>query len=94
MTILTKKEIVESIANQLSTKASSMESLLNSVSEQLNKVGNEGTWSGTSASAAYEEFNKLMQKFPEFYEAVQNCSKYLNKVVQTYKSVDSQVVGQ
>ena len=84
---------IENIANQLSSKSSAMESLLNNVSTELKKVGNDETWSGTAASAAYAEFNKLIQKFPEFYEAVQNCSKYLNKVVQTYKSVDTAVTG-
>ena len=85
---------IESISNQLNTKASSMESLLNNISTQLKKVGDEGTWSGTAASAAFEEFDKLMQKFPEFSAAVKDCSTYLNKVVATYKSVDSKITGQ
>lgn len=85
---------IESISNQLDSKSSSMQTLLNNISNELNKVGNEGTWSGTAASAAFEEFDKLMKKFPEFYGAVKDCSTYLNKVVQTYKSVDSKITGQ
>lgn len=85
---------IESISNQLNSKAGAMESLLNNISTQLKKVGNDGTWSGTAASAAFDEFNKLMQKFPDFYNAVKDCSTYLNKVVQTYKSVDSKIMGQ
>lgn len=84
---------IESISNQLNTKASTMESLLNNISGQLKKVGDEGTWSGTAANAAFEEFEKLMQKFPEFSKAVKDCSQYLNKVVAAYKSVDQQVTG-
>lgn len=85
---------IESIANQLNSKASSMESLLNNVANQLKKVGNDETWSGTAASSAFEEFNKLMQKFPEFSQAVKDCSTYLNRVVSTYKSVDTKIMGQ
>ena len=71
-----------------------MESILNNVSTQLKKVGDDGTWSGTAASSAFEEFNKLMQKFPEFSQAVKDCSAYLNKVVSTYKSVDTKIMGE
>lgn len=85
---------IESISNQLNTKASSMEGLLNNISNQLKKVGDEGTWSGTAASAAFEEFDKLMQKFPEFSAAVKDCSTYLNKVVATYRAVDNKITGQ
>lgn len=85
---------IEDISNQLDAKASSMESLLNNISTQLKKVGNEGTWSGTAASSAFAEFNKLMEKFPEFSQAVKDCSTYLNKVVATYRAVDSKIIGQ
>lgn len=85
---------IENISNQLDAKASSMESLLNNISTQLKKVGNEGTWSGTAASSAFAEFNKLMEKFPEFSQAVKDCSTYLNKVVATYRAVDSKIIGQ
>lgn len=85
---------IESISNQLNSKSSAMETLLNNVSAQLKKVGNDGTWSGTAASDAFAEFNKLMQKFPEFSQAVKDCSTYLNKVVSTYKAVDSKIMGQ
>ena len=36
----------------------------------------------------------LAQKFPEFSAAVKDCSTYLNKVVSTYKAVDSKIQGQ
>lgn len=85
---------IENIADNLNTKSSSMESILNNISAQLKKVGSDDTWSGTAASSAFEEFNKLMQKFPEFSRAVKDCSTYLHKVVATYQSVDSSVTGQ
>lgn len=85
---------IEEIAEQLSSKARSMEEILNSVSTELNKVGNDETWGGTAASVAYGEFNELMKKFPEFSAAVEDCSVYLKKVVSTYKSVDTSLTGQ
>lgn len=84
---------IENIANTLNSKADAMNSLLNEISTQLNKVGTDGTWSGTSASAAIEEYQKLMAKFPEFVDAVKACSTKLNTVVNTYKAVDQKVMG-
>lgn len=84
---------IENIANTLNSKADAMNSLLNEISTQLKKVGSDGTWSGTSASASLEEFEKLMAKFPEFVDAVKSCSTKLNSVVSTYKAVDQKVMG-
>ena len=36
---------IENIANTLNSKADAMNSLLNEISTQLNKVGTDGTWS-------------------------------------------------
>ena len=41
----------------------------------------------------YQEFEKLMAKFPEFVDAVKSCSTKLNNVVSTYKAVDQKVMG-
>ena len=49
---------IENIANTLNSKSDAMNSLLNEISTQLKKVGSDGTWSGTSASASLEEFEK------------------------------------
>ncbi len=81
------------VASTLRTKAQSMQSLLSRVETELRKVGDEGTWSGTAASAAFEEFSTLIAKFPEFHEAITSCATYLDRVVTTYQSVDSAVSG-
>lgn len=85
---------INEIASSLNSNAGSMKDILNAISTQLKKVGSdEGTWTGTAASAAFEEFNKLIQKFPEFEEAVRSCATHLNNVVATYQSVDSAIMG-
>lgn len=84
---------IGSIASNLRTKASQMESLLGRIETELRKVGNEDTWSGTAASSTFEEFSTLIAKFPEFYNAVTSCATYLDRVVETYKMVDSAVTG-
>lgn len=81
------------IANTLRTKAQTMQGLLNRIETELRKVGDESTWSGTAASAAFEEFSTLIAKFPEFYEAITSCATYLDRVVSTYQSVDQTVSG-
>ncbi len=80
---------IENIATQLDSKATSMETILNAVSTELNKVGNEGTWSGTAAATAKQEFDALKAKFPEFKEAITTCAKYLKQTVERYKAVDA-----
>lgn len=85
---------IDSIAKQLSSKATVMESILNNVSNELDKIGNDGTWSGTAADSAKAEFNSLKQKFPEFKDAIVSCSKYLEQTVNRYKAVDQTVMGQ
>ncbi len=84
---------IRNISGQLSSKASRMEQILNAVSTQFNKVGNDGTWSGTAASKAKEEFDALRAKFPEFKKAIDDCAKYLEAVVTRYEAVDSAVSG-
>ena len=89
---LSYTQIVQ-IANELKAKGSAMQSLLARIESELKKVGNDGTWSGTAAAASFEEFNKLMKKFPEFYEAINSCATHLNNVVSTYKAVDTTIMG-
>ena len=73
---------ISNIATSLDSKANSMETILNAVSSEFNKVGNEGTWSGTAASQAKEEFDALKAKFPEFKQAINDCASYLKKTVE------------
>lgn len=84
---------IGNIATQLDSKATSMETILNAVTSELNKVGNDGTWSGTAASAAKEEFDALKAKFPEFKQAINSCAKYLRTTVERYQAVDNAVMG-
>ncbi len=84
---------IRNISGQLSSKAARMEQILNAVSTEFNKVGNDGTWSGTAASSAKQEFDALKAKFPEFKQAIDDCAKYLQNVVARYEAVDSAVSG-
>lgn len=84
---------VGSIANELSANSETMKNILDSISDQLNKIGSDGVWSGDAASAAAEEFNTLKAKFPEFNEAVKSCSDYLINMVKNYVEADNAVSG-
>ena len=60
---------INSIADQLKSKADSMNNLLEqSIKTEMNKVGTDGVWSGNAAEQAKAEFNALAQKFHLFYE--------------------------
>lgn len=85
---------ISNIASQLDAKANNMESILNAVTTELNKIGNDGTWSGTAASSAKEDFDTLKAKFPEFKQAITDCATYLKNTVERYQAVDKAVSGQ
>lgn len=84
---------INNIASQLDSKANSMETILNAVTNELNKIGNDSTWSGTAASSAKEEFDTLKAKFPEFKQAINDCATYLRRTVERYQAVDTAVSG-
>lgn len=90
ITGLSYAEII-TISNNLKTYASNMEVNLNELKTLLNNVGDEGTWSGTAASETKATLDVLIKKFPEFYEAVNETSKYLAQVVANYQAVDAQI---
>ena len=85
---------VSSLAEQLKSSSSEMETLLSEIKALLDKVGNDDTWSGTAASNTKETFDTLSAKFPEFSTAINDCYKYLMSVVANYKAVDDMVTGQ
>lgn len=84
---------ITSIANQLNSSSTQMETLLNEIKNLFNKVGNDEVWAGTAATQTKEKFDELSAKFPEFSQAVNDCYKYLLSVVENYKSVDQMVTG-
>jgi len=84
---------IRTISNTLKTKANTMQGLLNNVKTQFNKIGGADVWSGTAANVAKQDFDQLSRKFPEFYEAVSSCAKYLDSVVSRYEAVDRAVSG-
>ncbi len=86
-------EQITSIADQLNSKAQQMQSLLSQIEVELKKVGDDGTWSGTAASAAYEEFNRLIVKFPEFSQSITDCSTHLKQVVANFQAADAKLSG-
>ena len=86
---------INSIADQLKSKADSMNNLLEqSIRTEMNKVGTDGVWSGDAAEQAKAEFSALAEKFHLFYEAITECSTYLKKMVERYQAVDRAVSGQ
>ena len=85
---------ITEIADQLSSMSKSMIDLLEEVTKLFNKIGDDGVWSGTAASSTKAEFDDLSAKFPEFSQAVNDCSEYLRKVVANYKAADAAVQGQ
>lgn len=86
-------EEINSISSQLRSKATSMETLLNNVKTELNKVGDGGVWSGSAASAARQEFNSLASKFSDFKKSVDNCASYLATTAEHYQHLDKMVQG-
>ncbi len=86
-------EGINQIANDLKSKANDMNTTLNEIKGQMNKIGQDSVWSGTAASKDKEEFDKLSKKFPEFYDAVKNCSDYLLKIVERYQAVDKAIMN-
>ena len=86
-------EQVLSVSDQLKNDANKMQQILEAVTNEFNKIGNDGTWSGTAASSTKSEFDSLSRKFPEFYSAITDCSTYLNSMVENFKSVDQAVTG-
>ncbi len=84
---------ITEIASDLSSNASQMENILNETKTLLNKIGTDEVWSGTAASAAKEKFDTLSAKFPEFSQAVNDCSAYLNQVVANYQAADKSLMG-
>lgn len=79
---------VRDMSSQLSSSANSMANILNEVEAQFNKIGDEGTWSGTAAAEVKAEFDTLKSKFGEFSQAIADCSAYLNNVVANYEAAD------
>lgn len=84
---------IQSIADQLNSSSSQMETLLSEIKSLFERIGSDDVWSGTSASATKETFDQLSAKFPEFSASVNDCYKYLVSVVENYKAVDSMVSG-
>ncbi len=86
---------VHTAAKNLSTSATDMEAILNEVKGLFNKIGDEGTWSGTAAAQTKETFDQLSSKFSRFSESVMECHSHLvNVVIPGFKDVDSAITGQ
>lgn len=84
---------VQSMADQLNSSATQMETLLGEIKTLFDKIGTDDVWSGTAASTTKERFDELSAKFPEFSQSINDCYKYLTSVVENYKSVDAMVTG-
>ena len=82
-------EEVETSADELRTSASNMETVLNEIKMQFDKIGTDEVWNGTAAAQAKARFDELSSKFPKFSEAVNNYATYLHNSVENYRSVDT-----
>ena len=80
-------------ANSLKASATKMQNNLDEVKRLFGVIGTDDAWNGTAAGVTKNEFNRLSEKFPDFSKAVDDCSIYLNSVVENYQSVDSIVTG-
>ncbi len=87
-------EQIMSLAEQLKSAANQMDALLNNDIQSLFRlIGTEEIWAGVSASHTREQFDTLSAKFPQFVQAIDDCHRYLMKVVENYRSVDQSVIG-
>ena len=87
-------EQLETIASQLKSSSDQMAEILNNIKNEFSKIGDEGTWSGTSAETTKQTFDTLSAKFPEFVEAVESCYTYLTtKVLPNYRAVEAAITG-
>lgn len=82
-------EQVTSIANQLQTASTTMETLLGEIKVLFEKVGTEEVWSGDAANETRSKFDELSAKFVDFSTSVNDCHKYLLSVVTSYENVDN-----
>ena len=85
---------VQAYADQLKTSSTSMKDVLDEITLSFNQIGSEDVWSGTAASEAKAEFDKLSARFHEFNDAVAECSAYLTGVVTRAKELDAKISGQ
>ena len=85
---------IQSLAEELNSSASQMESLLSEIRGLFGRVGTDEVWNGTAAATTKARFDELSAKFPEFSKAVHDCSTYLVTAVENYQSVDNMVTGQ
>ena len=53
----------------------------------------DSSWQSEAASQFAAKFNQLKAKFPLFYEAVQNYSKFLTSTVETYQAADQAIAN-
>ena len=84
---------VQAMAEQLKSAAEQMEALRTEINALFAKIGTEEVWNGTAAATTKETFDQLSAKFPEFSQSVTDCYQYLISVVESYKAVDTMVMG-
>lgn len=76
-------------AQVLMTSSNEMKDIFDNTERIMNTLGN--SWESEAASQFAAKFNQLKAKFPLFYEAVQNYSKFLSSTVETYQAADQAI---
>lgn len=91
MNIEVSSERVREASNELKEASARMEENLNNIKSLMEKIGEAQIWSGNSANNAREEFDRLSALFPNFYEAVINCSEGLNRFAENYDTAETKI---
>lgn len=76
-------------ANQLNTAARRMNDLFTEIDGLFKKVGTDEVWRGLSASESKANFDRYSVTFPEFVEAVVDCSNYIARMVSSYQETEN-----
>ena len=77
-------------AQVLMQSSNEMKNIFDQVERIMATLNN--SWQSQAANQFTAKFNQLKSKFPMFYEAVQNYSKFLTQTVETYQAAD-QAIG-
>ncbi len=77
---------IQDTSSGIKNSAQKMNQTLSEVKASMNSV--KGSFSSGAAETLYERFNTLSAKFPEFVEAVESYSTFLNKLVTSHQELD------
>ncbi len=89
---LTYEKMMEMSA-ELKNSSSSMQLIFTEIENLFKNVGNDETWGGNAAEEVKKAFVAIQSKFPDLFNAIKDCSNYLDSVVREFQAADSSVLG-